>query len=106
MEHTVHLGAKTFIETIAPSPQKKRSTKNGTATVEDDKNGGKGDSDGEDEDEATWAADWEMLAEVSDDTEIDEAITFEPGDVLGKALALITQVIFILFLLKSILILV
>lgn len=91
MEHTVQLGAGAFLKTICPNPAKfrnKRSTKNGTATVEDDD---EDDEDGDDGDE-----DLDEDAESSDDAgreiEVDDGIDFDPGDTLGKLLAGITQV--------------
>ncbi|KAG6903744.1 hypothetical protein DXG01_015214, partial [Tephrocybe rancida] len=77
MEHTIHLGAKAFIEALNPTIGKKKTQ----ATVEDD------DSSGDDDD-----FDWDQLEAVPNNNEIDEPINFDPGDVLGKVLALITQI--------------
>lgn len=58
--------------------------------MEDDaENGGDDDGDeGEDVDE-----DWQNeLENIADGVEVDEAVDFEPGDLLGKVLALISQV--------------
>ena len=62
----------------------KNWTKNRTASVED--------TDDEDDDDEEWAADWNWLDVISDEEVIDEEINFEPGDTLGKALTLVTQV--------------
>ncbi|KAJ3553156.1 hypothetical protein NP233_g12713 [Leucocoprinus birnbaumii] len=62
-------GAKTFIETISP----KRFSRRSTSVSEDE-------------------VDWESLGEVPEDEDVDEAVTFNPGDVLGKVLAFIIQV--------------
>ena len=62
----------------------KNWTKNRTASVED--------TNDEDDDDEEWAADWNRLDVISDEEVIDEEINFEPGDTLGKALALVTQV--------------
>ena len=62
----------------------KNWTKNRTASVED--------TDDEDDDDEEWAADWNRLDVISDEEVIDKEINFELGDMLGKALALVTQV--------------
>jgi len=58
-------------------------TKNRTASVED--------ADEDDVDDEEWVADWNRLDVIPDEA-VDEEINFEPGDTLGKALALINQV--------------
>jgi hypothetical protein len=63
----------------------KNWTKNRTASVED------ADEDDDDDDEE-WVADWNRLDVIPGEEAVDEEINFEPGDTLGKALALITQV--------------
>ena len=89
MEHTVHLGAKAFIEAINPT-KKKKTAKKGTTVVEES------DAEEEDEEEVEededWTLDWTAMDELSEGEEIDEPIDFEPGDLLGKVLALINQV--------------
>jgi len=75
MEHTVYLAAKAFIEEISPCLPK---NKDSTDTIED-----------EDDD---WTVDLTYLEELLDDEEVHEAIEYLPGDVLGKALALVNQV--------------
>lgn len=87
MEHTVHLGAKAFIETLYPS----KSTKKAKGSDETD-NGDTGDNEGneaEDNGEEDWTVDWDDLPEGE---EVDEPVDFEPGDLLGKMLGLINQV--------------
>jgi malonyl CoA-acyl carrier protein transacylase len=88
MEHTVYLSAKAFIEAVKPrAPMNKKSTKNGTVSVEDDA--------GEDiDDDNTWTMDWVERNPIADDKEVDNIIDFSPGDVLGKVLALVNQVRF------------
>lgn len=88
MEHTVVLGASTFLQEISPSfLHNKRSTRKGTVTVEDVDH-----EEGDDEDDEEWLADWEALNDVADDEEVDELVNFTAGDVLGKALVMINQV--------------
>jgi hypothetical protein len=89
MEHTVVLGAQSFLDEISPrAPGSKQSTKGGTVTVED-----AGDGDGEQDDpDEDWTLDWDVLEMVPDDAEVDDQVDFTPGDALGKALALINQV--------------
>ena len=82
IEHTIHLGAAAFVKAVGP--KMKNWTKNRTASVED--------TDDKDDDDEEWAADWNRLDVISDEEVIDEEINFEPGDTLGKALALVTQV--------------
>ncbi|KAH9007510.1 hypothetical protein EDB83DRAFT_2323720 [Lactarius deliciosus] len=48
-----------------------------------------GEATGGDED---WTADWEELDNMLDNEEVDGTVTFQPGDLLGKAIALITQI--------------
>lgn len=88
MEHTVVLGARSFLDEISPRAPRKKGTKNGTVTVEDD------DDDGEDVDDPNedWTFDWDALDMIPDDVEVDDPVDFTPGDALGKALALINQV--------------
>ncbi|RDB19397.1 hypothetical protein Hypma_013487 [Hypsizygus marmoreus] len=83
MEHVVHLAAKDFIEAINPTkPKSKRTTRNGTAAIEDDE---------DEEDDEDWTVDWTMLDELLEGQEIDDPVDFEAGDVVGKILAFINQ---------------
>ena len=90
MEHTVYLAAKAFIEAVKLRvPKNKISTTNGTASVEDDD-----DDDDVDVDDNTWTTDWVEPNSIPGDNEVDNVVEFSPGDVLGKALALVNQVCF------------
>jgi hypothetical protein len=78
MEHTVHHGAKAFIEAISPSKPKPKN-KQGT------------DSEAEDSDEEMG---WDAMDDVDDGDEVDKPLDFDAGDVIGKVLALVNQVCF------------
>ena len=82
IEHTIHLGVAMFVKAVGPKT--KNWMKNCTASVED--------ADDEDDDDEEWVVDWNRLDVIPDEEAIDEEINFEPGDMLGKALALINQV--------------
>lgn len=73
----MHLAAQKFIQFLKPRAM--RSTRNGTATVEDIPE--------DDENEDDWAGD-----HFNDDEEIDDVIEYLPGDLLGKILGLVNQV--------------
>jgi hypothetical protein len=71
MEHTVVLGASSFLQEISPTlPRNKKTTKNGTASIEDvdDEQDAEG---GEYEEDEVYEADWEALDELADDMEVD-----------------------------------
>jgi hypothetical protein len=87
MEHAMHLGAKSLLQEICPNPQFKRSIGNGGGTNADAEDEA---SDGDDED---WVNAMQSEEPASEGEEVDEVEEFEPGDLLGKVLALITQVI-------------
>ena len=90
MEHTIYLAAKAFIDKVKPqAPKNKKTTKNGTTSVEDVDDD---DDDEVDDSNDDWLMDWIQLNEVPDDEEVDDIVDFEAGDVLGKALALVNQV--------------
>lgn len=91
MEHTIQLSAKAFIDAVNPqAPKNKRSTKNGTVSVED-----VDDEDDIDDLEAEWLSDWIGEEESPDEQEPDDdVVDFTAGDVLGQALALVNQVRF------------
>ena len=78
MEHILHLGAKAFLSDICPSPSQFKRSRAGRAIEED-----------EDTMEELGDEGWNITAE---DEEVDDVEDFEPGDLLGKVLALITQV--------------
>jgi hypothetical protein len=88
LEHTIYLAAGDFIKALGPKTI--TWTRNRTASVED-----ADDSEDEDED---WVADWNRLDLLSDDEAVDDEIEFEAGDTLGKALALVNQVIPLIFI--------
>ena len=48
------------------------------------------------DDDKEWVADWNQLDVTPDEEAVNEEINFEPGDTLGKALALINQVSLVL----------
>jgi hypothetical protein len=98
MEHTIYLAAKAFIDKVKPQALKnKKTTKGGTAAVEDvdDDNDDELDNGNDD-----WLSDWIQLNDLPDDEEVDDVVDFTAGDALGKALALVNQVFplsFVLF---------
>ncbi|KAG6839368.1 hypothetical protein C0991_003240 [Blastosporella zonata] len=77
MEHTIHLGAKAFVEVLDPSFCENKISK--VATVEN-----AGDPDNEHEDTKEWTLDWDQLDAVFDNEEVDIPADFEPGDLLGS----------------------
>ncbi len=81
MEHIIHLGAKAVIDAICPNPAFRKVKK-----VEDSNNNDTEDDD----DDNKWIAVAEE--EVPDDEEVDEAVDFDAGDLLGKILAFVNQV--------------
>lgn len=111
MEHTLHLAAKDFVETICPTPSRYKkvrsssksnttpptpssssapSSKKSGVQVEDvDEGKEDDDEDGDEIDDESWKKELEKIADA---VEVDEAVDFEPGDLLGKVLALINQV--------------
>jgi hypothetical protein len=93
IEHTIYLATQAFIDKVKPQmPGNKRSTKNGTASVEDadDDN-----NDNMDDNNDDWVSDWIQLNDLPDDEEVDNVVDFTAGDVLGKTLRLINQVAYI-----------
>jgi hypothetical protein len=82
MEHILHLGAKAFIEAICPTPPSSQKQK------QKDEDEDEGEDEDEDLDEK-WLS---GFIETIEGEEIDEAVDFEPGDVLEKLLAFINQV--------------
>ncbi|GLB42145.1 putative hAT family C-terminal dimerisation region [Lyophyllum shimeji] len=91
MEHIVHLGAKAFIEALHPKKFKiKKTAKRGTAVAEDSDTNDDND-DEEDEEDEEWTADWAVMDNLPEGQEIDEPIDFDPGDLIGKVLAMINQ---------------
>jgi hypothetical protein len=80
LEHTIHLAAGDFVKAL--NPKLSTWTKNQTA-----------DSD-EEEADVDWVAEWNLLDVLDDEADQvdEEEVNFEPGDTLGKALALVNQV--------------
>jgi len=90
MEHTIYLAAKVFIDKVKPQTLKnKKLTKNGTAFVEDADD----DNNDVDDDNNDWISDWNQLSELPDNKEVDDVVDFTAGDVFGKTLALVNQVL-------------
>ena len=87
MEHALHVASKYFVEAVAPvlptAIQKKIRV--ALAKAQDD-----GKLDLDDFNEALISIDLENVGEESEDDNTD----FTPGDVLGKVLALVKQVLF------------
>lgn len=77
----MHLAAKAFLEDICPNPARVKSKSKGQLKGED-----------EDEDDEDWVHAMELEEPALEGEEVDEVEEFEPGDLLGKVLALITQV--------------
>jgi len=89
MEHTMHLASKAFIEDICPVPSRykqKKASKSTTDTVQDD------EEDDDEDDEVAWLASLVDEGAAPEDEEIDDEMDFDPGDLLGKVLALVNQV--------------
>ena len=94
MEHTMHLASKAFIEEICPvlsHYKQKKASKSTTDTVQDDE---EYDDEEDDllDDEVAWLASLVDEGAAPKDKEIDEEMDFDPGDLLGKVLALVNQV--------------
>lgn len=86
-EHVLHLAGKAFIESIGPtsSQSRKRTTTRGNVDPSNE--------DEDIEDDAELNEEWFFeLMDVAEDAGGDDPLDFEPGDVLGKLLALINQV--------------
>jgi hypothetical protein len=95
MEHTLNLGSKAFVEAICPTPSRyKQKTKKMRSTGNDEDIGSDSDDD-EDDDELAWLASLACDTPTDNDKEVDEDMEFDPGDLLGKVLALVNQVRFI-----------
>jgi hypothetical protein len=88
----MHLASKAFIEEICPTPshyKQKKTSKSTTDTVQDE------EYDDEDDlldDEVAWLASLVDEGAAPEDEEIDDEMNFDPGDLLGKVLALVNQV--------------
>jgi len=82
MEHSLHLGAKTFLEDICPDPSHFKSPHGKKASVDD--------VEMDEMDDDDWVN--SPLSKDAFNEEVDIVEGLEPGDLLGKVLALITQV--------------
>ncbi|KIK78943.1 hypothetical protein PAXRUDRAFT_16598 [Paxillus rubicundulus Ve08.2h10] len=85
----MHLAAKAFLQEICPNSQFKRSNgNNGKETGAEDENENEaGEADDED-----WVNAMQSEEPATEGEEVEEVEEFEPGDLLGKVLALINQV--------------
>jgi hypothetical protein len=95
MEHTISLASKAFIEAICPTPSryekgKSRTAHHGIGSEGEDWDEGDDDDDNE---ELSWLASLANDTPADAKTEVDENMDFDPGDLLGKLLALINQVL-------------
>src|ERR1700683_2336700 len=93
MEHTTHLASKAFLEEICPTPSHYKRKAKSTADTSNEDDGD--DFEEEDDllaDEVAWLASLVNEAAAPEDEEVDEDMDFDPGDLLGKVLALINQV--------------
>ena len=102
MEHTLHLASKAFIEEICPTPSRYKKKK--PQKVEED--------DEFEEDDEEWDCEVAWLANLANDAPaaegeaIDEDMDYDPGDLLGKVLALVNQVRFFFSILNLMLMLI
>jgi hypothetical protein len=95
MEHTMHLASKAFLEEICPTPSRYKKNKPKRTTDTDNEGDGEYDLDEEDDfldDEVEWLASLVNETPAPEDEEIDEEMDYDPGDLLGKVLALVNQV--------------
>ena len=84
----MHLGSQAFVQTISPSSRlKKKAVAAATKHAESDS---EEEFSSESADEGDEPAD--TLTDATSDEEVDDPVDFEAGDVLGKALAFISQV--------------
>src|ERR1700685_2850114 len=93
MEHTTHLASKAFLEEICPTPSRYKRKAKATADTSNEDDGD--DFEEEDDlldDKVAWLASLVNETAAPEDEEVDEDMDFDPGDLLGKVLALINQV--------------
>ena len=96
MEHTMHLASKAFLEEICPTPSqyRKNTSKRTTDTEKEDDEYDLDEEDDLLDDEVAWLASLVNEAAAPEWEEIDELeMDYDPGDLLGKVLALVNQVI-------------
>jgi hypothetical protein len=96
MEHTMHLASKAFLEEICPTPSHYKRKGKPKPTMDMGKEGDdEYDFDTEDDlldDETAWLASLVNEAAAPEDEEINDDMDYDPGDLLGKVLALVNQV--------------
>ncbi|KIM73292.1 hypothetical protein PILCRDRAFT_15383 [Piloderma croceum F 1598] len=91
----MHLASKAFIEEICPTPSRYKRKKVSKSTTNTGLDDGECDLDEQEyllDDEVAWLASLVDEAAAPEDKEIDDEIDFDPGDLLGKVLALVNQV--------------
>ncbi len=81
----MHLAVQAFVQAICPNPAFRKRSGNVNSLSDDDDGGNDGGNDDDDDDE------WLNMDDLPDNDD-EEAVDFEPGDLLGKILALINQV--------------
>lgn len=87
-EHVLHLAGKAFIEAIGPTNSQSRA-RTTTTNAETDPLSEDEDAGGSAELDEEWFFE---LVDVAEHVGADDSLDFDPGDVLGKLLALINQV--------------
>ena len=98
MEHTINLASKAFINAICPAPSWYKNGKQKTTVSKGVDSNEEHSEDDESNSELEWLANLANGSPVDADTEIDEDMDFDPEDLLGKVLALINQVQYLLTL--------
>lgn len=93
-EHIIHLGAKDFLFILAINPAALQAQKHVHVSTEDTDDAAEGGVVDGDDEELEADPDWALqgLKSALDNEDVDLTYAFDPGDVLGKALALIKQV--------------
>ena len=91
MEHSLHLGARHFVEGVAPTPGR-AVLKKVHAVFQNAQRGEDGDLDLDELNEELGGIDEDVDCECDSDDEDEEGVPFSIGDTIGKALALVTQV--------------
>ena len=90
MEHSLHLAAKAFLMDVCPTPLHFKKARSKGKAVNNEEEEEEEEEDGDHDED--WVNGF-LAEEAADNEEVDEVEDFEPGDLLGKVLALITQVI-------------
>ena len=81
----MHLASKAFLEEICPTPTRYKQKKKSQSTADVD-------DEYDDDDEVAWLASLVNEVAAPEDEEIDDEMDYNPGDLLGKVLALVNQV--------------